>query len=211
MSEFIDISLTVTNQLITWPGDPSVHLERVKKIEQGANANVSELNLGVHTGTHVDAPVHFIPGANGIDTLALDELIGPAQVIQLPDGEDFANRKVLEQAGILPGTTRLLIKTRNSHYWADQVKEFQPTFVGVTKDGAEFLVEKGIRLVGLDYLSISPYKQSRPTHEVLLGARVIILEGLDLSKVTPGEYTLICLPVKLGGSDGAPARAVLVK
>jgi arylformamidase len=211
MPEYIDISLTVTNQLVTWPGDPSVDLERVKKIENGANANVSQLNMGVHTGTHVDAPVHFIPGQYGIDALSLETLIGPVQVVQLPDSAKAADRAALNAAGIQPGVTRVLIKTSNSQLWAKNVTAFQPEFVGVSKDGAEFLVEKGIKLVGIDYLSIAPYKQSRPTHEVLLAAKLIVLEGINLTDAQPGMYTLLCLPVKLGGSDGAPARAVLVK
>jgi arylformamidase len=206
-----DITLTISNDLPTWPGDPKVVLERVNKIEEGANANVSRLDIGVHTGTHVDAPFHFLKEGTTVDTLALDILIGEVQIIQIPDEVAEVSRKDLEAAGIGEGIVRLLIKSRNSKYWASGEMKFQTGFVGIAEDGAQYLVEKGIQLVGIDYLSIAPYKQSRPTHRVLLKAKIIIIEGIDLSAVKPGMYQLICLPMKLGGSDGAPCRAILIE
>jgi arylformamidase len=206
-----DISLTIQNGMVVWPGDPQVTLERVSKIEDGANANVSRLELSVHTGTHLDAPCHFIPGAKALDTLPLDILIGPVQVVQLPDSVNLITAREVAQAGIAPGTIRVLFKTRNSAYWLKPEQVFETGFVGVSADGAEALVKMGIRLVGIDYLSIAPFKKSRPTHEVLLKAEMIVLEGVNLNEVQPGMYTLICLPPKLGGSDGSPARAVLVE
>jgi arylformamidase len=141
----------------------------------------------------------------------LEVLIGPARVVQIGDEVNVITREVLENLDIPAGTSRLLFKTRNSHYWANQVREFQTDFVGIDEGGSKYLVEKGIRLVGVDYLSVAPYKQSRPTHQILLGANMVIIEGLDLSAVQPGEYQLICLPLKIEGSDGAPARAVLIR
>jgi arylformamidase len=211
MRKIYDITLTVTPGMVTWPGDPKVKLERVRKIEDGANANVSEVAMSVHTGTHMDAPFHFLPEGKTIDTLPLDVLIGPVQVIQLPDSCDVIDADVLAKAGLDNGLERVLFKTRNSKYWVDQETIFQTGFVGIQVDGAEYLVRHGIRLVGIDYLSISPYKMSRPTHEVLLKASMVILEGANLSEVPAGHYQLICLPLKLGGSDGSPARAVLIK
>jgi arylformamidase len=205
-----DVTLTISPQMVTWPGDPSVALDRVKKIEDGANANVSALALGVHTGTHVDAPFHFIPGAPTVETLDLDILVGPVQVVELPENVNEITEAVLQGAAIPEGTTRILFKTRNSGFWARDIKEFQPGFVGVGVDGAEYLVKRGIRLMGIDYLSVAPYKRSRPTHEVLLNARMIVIEGLDLSMVKAGLYTLYCLPLKLAHTDGAPARVILV-
>jgi arylformamidase len=205
-----DLTLTIRNEMAVWPGDPQVHLERISKIEDGKNANVSRVDFSVHTGTHIDAPVHFIPGAKSVETLPLDVLIGPTQVVQLPDRVNLITAGEIDQAGILPGVIRVLFKTRNTLYWQAENTPFQNGFVAVSADGAEALVRMGIRLVGIDYLSIAPFKNSRPTHEVLLRNEMVIVEGLNLSQVQPGMYTLICLPLKIGGSDGAPARVVLV-
>jgi len=206
-----DISLTISPNLPTWPGDPKAVIERVSAISDGANANVSRMDMGVHTGTHVDAPLHFIDGSSAVEAMNLEVLIGPARVVQVADDVNVIDREVLEKLELPAGTTRVLFKTRNSKYWASQVREFQTDFVGIDESGSKFLVEKGIRLVGVDYLSVAPYKQSRPTHQILLGANMVIVEGLDLSAVQPGEYQLICLPLKIEGSDGAPARAVLIQ
>ncbi len=204
-----DISLTISPELPTWPGDPSVTLERVNKIEEGANANVSRIEMGVHTGTHVDAPYHFLPEGKTIEKLPLKVLTGRAYVLHLPD-VDTITEAVLLRSEIPPRTRRLLFRTRNSEYWKNQPTKFQTRFVGITADGADYLVRRGVKLVGVDYLSVAPYKQSRPTHEILLGAGVVVVEGLDLSEISQGRYTLFCLPLKLAGSDGAPARAILV-
>ena len=208
--KFYDITLTIRPSMPVWPGDPKVILERVSKIEEGANANVSQVSMSVHSGTHMDAPIHFLPGGDSIDTLPLEILIGPAQVVQLPDDINTITAAVLEKAGIDPGVERLLIKTHNSAYWADPAHAFKKEFLAIEADGAAYLVKLGVKLVGIDYLSIAPYKKSRPTHETLLKAGMVILEGADLSAVAAGFYQLICLPLKLGGSDGSPARAVLI-
>jgi arylformamidase len=186
-----------------------VTLERVKKIADGANANVSHLACGVHTGTHVDAPLHFIDGAPGIDSLSLKVLTGRAYVIDLRNAQ-VLDAATLEASEIPPRTRRILFKTRNSALWARQEKEFQTDFVAVEASGAEWLVRKGVQLVGVDYLSVAPYGNSRPTHRILLEAGVAVVEGLDLSQVSQGRYALYCLPLKLVGSDGAPARVILV-
>lgn len=206
-----DISLTISPNLPTWPGDPKAIVERVSAIADGANANVSRMDMGVHTGTHVDAPLHFIDGTSAVEAMNLEVLIGLARVVQVADDVNVIDREVLEKLDIPDGTTRVLFKTRNSKYWANRVREFQTDFVGIDESGSKYLVEKGIRLVGVDYLSVAPFKQSRPTHQVLLGANMVIVEGVDLSAVQPGEYQLICLPLKIEGSDGAPARAVLIQ
>jgi len=206
-----DISLTIDDRLPTWPGDPAAVRRRVKKIEEGSNANVSELVMGAHTGSHVDAPYHFLPGGSTIESLPLEVLVGPVQVVEMPPECGLIDGPAVDRAGIQPGTERILFKTRNSAFWHKEKLVFEEDFVGVSKDGAEKLVAMGVRFVGLDYLSIAPFKQSRPTHEVLLGAGIVILEGVDLSGVPAGRYTLYCLPLKLGGSDGAPARAILIE
>jgi arylformamidase len=205
-----DVTLTLSPQLPVWPGDPSFVLERVRKIEEGENANVSRIDMGVHTGTHVDAPFHFLgKGAATIEQLPLNLLTGRAYVLYLPDA-DVIDAQVLENSEIPPRTRRILFKTRNSEYWAQGNQEFQTGFVGISQDGAEYLVKRGVKLIGVDYLSVAPYKKSRPTHVTLLEAGVVIVEGLDLSQVSQGRYTLFCLPIKLAGSDGAPARVILV-
>lgn len=209
--DIFDITLTITPDLPTWPGDPKVVLERVNKMEQGANANVSRLDMGVHTGTHVDAPFHFIPEGQPVETLPLDILIGEVWVVRIPDEVKVITRETLEKMQLPEGANRLLFRTRNSQYWQDGAKTFQTDFVGVDAGGAQYLVDRGVQLVGVDYLSVAPYKLSRPTHQILLKARVVVIEGLDLSHVESGRYQLVCLPLKLGGSDGAPARVVLLR
>lgn len=204
-----DLTVTIHNGMPVWPGHPAVELERINDMAAGAHSNVSRLSLAVHTGTHVDAPVHFLAGGNGVERLALEVLVGPAYVIELPDSINVVTAAELQAAAIPAGVERVLLKTRNSAGWKTAT-EFNPAYVGLSDDGAEYLVERGVRLVGIDYLSIAPYKQSRPTHETLLNAGVVILEGLDLSGIAPGNYTLVCLPLKLAGSDGAPARVVLL-
>ena len=204
-----DITLTISPDLPTWPGDPRVEIERVGKIEDGSNANVSRVDMGVHTGTHVDAPFHFLQDGITVDQINLSLLTGRAYVLHLPD-VDVITAPVLENAQIPPRTRRVLFKTRNSESWAKEDLVFDTDFVGLSEDGAEYLVRRGVKLVGMDYLSVAPYKKSRPTHERLLEAGVVIVEGLDLSEVSQGRYTLYCLPLKIANSDGAPARAILI-
>lgn len=204
-----DVSVGISPQMPVWPGDSAVKLERVREIAKGANANVSRLECGVHVGTHVDAPSHFIDGAATVETLPLNVLNGTAFVVDLPNA-GVLDAPTFESADIPQGTRRLLLKTRNSEFWPGEASEFKTDFVGVDESGASWLVQRGIQLVGIDYLSIAPYKQSRPTHRVLLEADVVVVEGLDLREVGSGQYMLHCLPLKLLGSDGAPARTILV-
>jgi arylformamidase len=204
-----DITLTISPNLPVWPGDPGVELELVEKIEDGSNANVSRIDMGVHTGTHVDAPFHFLQEGISVDEIDLSLLTGRAYVLHLPE-VDVITASVLENAQIPPRTRRVLFKTRNSEYWANEEPDFQIDFVGLSDDAAKYLVRRGVKLVGIDYLSVAPFQQSRPTHEKLLEAGVVIVEGLNLTEVSQGRYTLYCLPMKIAGSDGAPARAILI-
>jgi arylformamidase len=206
-----DITLSISPDMPVWPGDPPVLLEQVSSMDAGAHDNVSRLACGVHTGTHVDAPHHFMNDHRTVESLALDILVGPALVVQIPEDVKVVNVQVLEKAAIPPGTARLLLKTSNSRLWASGEREFFTGFVGISADGADWLVQHAVKLIGIDYLSIAPYHQSIPTHRALLGAGVIVVEGMDLSAILPGTYTLYCLPLKLVGSDGAPARAILVE
>jgi arylformamidase len=208
MMRVYDISLGISPELPVWPGDPPISLERVKKIEEGSNSNSSRLSCSVHTGTHVDAPLHFIKGGKSIDELALKAFFGRAYVVDLPK-RDTLDAAAMDSAGIPPRTRRVLFKTRNSRIWAKGEREFRKDFVAVDESGAEWLVQKGVQLVGIDYLSIAPYRQSAKPHRILLDHGVVVLEGINLSGVRQGRYTLYCLPLKLVGSDGAPARAIL--
>jgi arylformamidase len=205
-----DISLTISTDMPVWPGDDPVALTLVTSMDDGAHNNLTSLSMSAHTGTHVDAPHHFLNDRRTVDALPLDVLCGLCYVVQFPGDVDEITAEVLERTPIPADISRLLIGTRNSNYWKDGEKNFQTGFVGVTEDGAQWLVERGIKLVGIDYLSIAPYKQSVPTHTVLLKAGMVVLEGVDLSKILRGFYDVYCLPLKLQGSDGAPARAILV-
>jgi arylformamidase len=197
--KIIDISVPVHTGMVTYPGDPEVRLERVKAIADGESANISELDLGVHSGTHVDAPIHFIEGAAGTDELPLDVLNGPCEVVEAAALDESAVGAVPE------GAERVLFKTPNSELWARDT--FPETFERLDGAAAGALVERGVRLVGVDYLSVG----DEDAHHALLGAGVIPLEGLDLRGVEPGSYELHCLPLRLVGSDGAPARAILIR
>lgn len=205
-----DITLPVSPRLPVWPGDPPLELERIESMDAGAHANVSRLACSVHLGTHVDAPHHFLNDGRTVETLPLEVLTGPCFVAHLPDEVDLVTASVLEAAALPDGVERLLLRTRNSYLWARGESRFQTDFVAVSEDGAAWLVQRGVRLIGVDYLSVAPFRQSEPTHRALLAAGVVVVEGLDLSAVAGGHYGLYCLPLKLVGSDGAPARVILV-
>lgn len=214
MKTYYDISVSIDPDLPVWEGDPPVGISHVASIEKGDIANVSRLDIGAHTGTHIDAPIHFVPGRKGIDGLLLPTLIGPAYVVDLTHVSHEINGHDFEQAPIPHGTERLLCKTSNSSLWSKSPAAFDRNFVGIARDGAQWLVDHGIKLVGVDYLGIERYESvgnGAPTHHLLLENELVIVEGLDLSNVQAGEYELICLPVKIKNSDGAPCRAILVK
>lgn len=206
-----DISLTITHELPVWPGDAKISLERIRKIEEGADSNVTKISMSAHTGTHVDAPYHFLgDDSTTVEQIPLNLLTGRAYVLHIPDEVDLITATILENAEIPPRTRRVLLKTRNSEYWEREEKEFQTNFVALGADGAQYLVDRGVKLVGIDYLSIAPFDNTGPTHKIFLEAGIVIVEGLNLSNVSQGRYTFYCLPLKIGGSDGAPARAILV-
>ncbi len=210
MNGLIDVSLSIGPDLLTWPGDPGIEILPSSQISKGDPANVSQLRLGSHTGTHVDPPVHFVEGGATADRLSLDVLVGEALVVELPDADAPIPRADLERLEIPDGTVRLLVKTANSRLWSRRPTEFPERFACLSADAAAWVVERGIRLVGIDFLSVeSSPEGTYPVHHTLLEAGVIILEGLDLSAVGAGRYDLTCLPLRIAGGDGAPARAVL--
>lgn len=205
-----DISLTISNDLPTWPGDTPISLVRNRDMQHGDVVTLSQFTATAHLGSHLDAPLHFVRGGHGVDQIDLNKLIGPCFVVDLPDVSSI-DAQSLEQANIPAQVTRLLCRTRNSGYWARGDSTFHTDFVAIDPSGAEWLVARGMQLVGIDYLSIGSYEGGIPTHEILLGNGVVPVEGLDLSGIEPGEYQLICLPLKLKDCDGAPVRAVLIR
>jgi arylformamidase len=207
MTGWQDISVPIRDGMVSFEGDPGIHLGLAVSMAEGPPCNISRLDFGVHSGTHIDAPVHFIDGAAGIESAALDVLVGPAIVADVRAVEGHLDRAAIERLDIPEGTERLLFRSRNSALWAEP--SFVPSFTALTADGAQVLVDRGIRLVGIDYLSIAPFGNPTPTHLVLLGAGVVIVEGLDLGAVEPGAYDLACLPLLIPGSDGGPARAIV--
>src|SRR5512145_463464 len=176
-----DISLTISPNLPTLPGDPKPVVEKFESMDQGAHNNVSRISAGVHLGTHVDAPYHFLRDGSTVEQLPLDVLTGPCYVVQLPDGIEAITAEVLDRTEITAEMKRVLFGTRNSHLWANGESQFQTDFVAITEDGAEWLVERGVKLVGVDYLSVAPYSDTIPTHLTLLKAGVVVVEGLNLS------------------------------
>jgi arylformamidase len=206
----IDVSLGIGPSMLTWPGDPPVEIDPAKRLAKGDSANVSELRLGTHTGTHVDPPFHFIDGAPTAEALELDVLVGPAVVADLRGAGAAITPAELEALKLQPGTERVLFRTPNSELWTSKKVTFPDSYTALTPDGARWCVDRGIRLVGTDFLSIEQRgAPGHPTHVTLLKAGAIILEGLDLSRVDPGGYDLTVLPLKILGGDGAPARAIL--
>jgi arylformamidase len=203
---WIDISVPLRTGMAHWPDNPDVRIDLIKDLAKGDSASVSKLSMGSHTGTHMDAPAHFIQGAAGIDAMPFSATVGKARVIE------FRGRSIepeeLRRHRIRRGE-RILFKTSNSRRcW--KTDRFIEDYVYVSRAGAEFLAERKVRVVGIDYLSIAGFgREPVETHRALLAAGVWIIEGLDLSRVTPGAYELICLPLKVAGGDGAPARAIL--
>ncbi|MBI2856831.1 MAG: cyclase family protein [Chloroflexi bacterium] len=201
-----DVTQSIAPGMVVWPGDPAVSAEPVKSLAAGDSSNVSLYRIGTHTGTHVDAPRHFLAEGDGVDRLDLALLMGRARLFQLPDASHI-DRKTLESLD-LNGVTRLLLGTRNSALLKQG--RVERDYAYLTDDAAKYAVDLGIRLVGVDYLSIEQYKaEGHPTHRTLLGAGAAIIEGLDLGDVPPGDYELLCLPLKIKDGDGAPARVVL--
>jgi len=208
MTHYVDITVPlVPGRVPLYPGDTELEVTRVQARAEGGDANVSKLVCSLHCGTHVDGPAHFFDGQPGVEAVAAEALIGPVWVVDATSSSVMLDAARLDQLDIPAEASRVLFKTTNSALWDDP--SFVEDFVAVTADGAAALVERGIRTVGIDFLSIAPYADTAPTHEVLLRAGVAIIETLDLRSVQPGSWHLTCLPLRIPGADGAPARALL--
>lgn len=204
--KLIDVSVPLDEHLPSYPGNAPLEIEPVKRLARGDSSNVSTLRLSAHSGTHVDSARHFYDTAGGIEALPLDLLCGRTLVIEVLTAKAITAEDL--QGEDLAGETRVLVKTSNSHLWGDAT--FHTNYIGVGESAAKYLVERGIKVVGVDYLSVEPFKTpGAPTHHTLLGAGTIVIEGLNLRDVAPGVYEMFCLPLNVVGADGAPARVVL--
>ena len=206
-----DISLPLSGSLPVWPGDPRVSVSKVKSFEAGDDVNCSHLSCNVHSGTHVDAPSHSIPNGDSVESLPLAAMIGSAYVAWIPEADEIGPAE-LEQLQLPSTVRRLLLRTRNSHLWAKEEVEFTRDFVALTPAAAQWIVDRDIRLLAVDYLSVQRFAEAgQDTHLRLLKAGVVIVEGVNLHDILPGVYQLVCLPVKLVAAEGAPARVVLIE
>ena len=206
MARFIDVSVPLKTGMPTFPGNPDFELHAVKRIAEGGSSNVSRLVLGTHTGTHVDAPRHFFDTAPTVDALALDLLIGRARVVEITKRGGITREDLA--AANLREDLRVLLKTPNSAFWNEPA--FRQDFTYLDESAASYLVEQGVKVIGIDYLSVEQFKKpGAPAHRALLSRNAIIIEGLNLSDAAPGMYEMYCLPLPVTGGDGAPARVVL--
>ena len=208
-----DVSLVMRPDMTTWNREPGPTITPLRRIAKGDTANVSTISFGDHTGTHVDPPLHFIDGGGTVEGLPLDALVGDCLVVDY-DGTAHIDDAWLERARLPHGVKRVLFKTRNSELWRDPTAQFTRDFVTINASAARWCVARGVKLVGIDYLSIEPQgpeKAGYPVHHTLLGAGVVIIEGLDLRGVAAGVYELVCAPIKIAGGDGAPARVFLIE
>ena len=206
-----DVSVPLSANTVTYPGDPGIAIKHWLRMADGDPANVSLINFGLHSGTHVDAPAHFIEGGAKVGTLPLDSLLGEAEVIEVAPHIDMIDKRFVA-ANCISGSQRVLFKTRNSVFWGDTERGFHEDYVYIDPNAAHWLVESGVKLVGIDYLSVEKFNSdSFPTHLAFLSRGVVIVEGLDLRAVPAGQYELLCLPLKIAGGsgDGAPARVIL--
>ena len=204
-----DVTVAISEDVPIYKGDPGVEVSPFKSIAGGDSANVSQISFGVHTGTHVDAPNHFVEGGKRVHEIDSEKLMGPCRVVAIGD-EVIAIEP--EHVGDITGVERVIFKTRNSQFWSEPEKGFRSDFSYLTPATAKLLVENGVVLVGIDYLSIEKSgSPGHPVHVTLLEKEIVILEGLDLRKVSGGDYELICMPLKYigAGGDGAPARTFL--
>lgn len=209
MSRIYDISVPIRTGGLVYPGNPEIEISLQQAVAKGASANVSTIRFGSHTGTHADASRHFFDDGQPVDRIPLERLIGPALLLDFADDVMSIGEAELRQRDI-KGHPRILLKTRNSAFLSR--KEFVKDYTFLAPDGAKYLVDNGVELVGVDYLSIEQFHSGHHrTHRTLLEQSVVIVEGLDLSVPAPGEYQFVCLPLRLEGCDGAPARAVLIK
>jgi len=209
--KIFDITIPLSEETPAWEGERGVTVTQSALKGEGSDYNISRYELSVHSGTHIDAPYHVLTDGMGVDSIPLGKLIGPVQVIEIPDGISIITDDVLREMQIMRNASRILLKTSNSKLWDIIPAVFTSDYAGIDTSGATYILSSGIGLVGIDYFSISHYTDLLHPHELLLGSNVVILENLDLRDIEPGTYVLYCLPLKLTGTDGAPARVILTQ
>lgn len=209
--EIFDITIPLNADTPVWEGDEGVKLSQVASLKKGDGFNVSWLEMGVHSGTHIDAPFHLFDHGKTVDKIPLEKLVGEAHVLSIPQEVKVITSEVLVQSGFDGQQKKLLLKTSNSNLWEKDPHTFNKNFSAIDTACAQFLAEKKIELIGIDYFSISPIKELKPPHEILLNSDIVILENINLFDVNPGVYMMFCLPINLTGADGAPARVILVR
>ena len=207
--KIIDITLPLSNQTLVWEGDKGITVEQIAFIKKGSDFNISRAEFGVHAGTHIDAPFHLDNQGYSVDKIPFDKLVGKIQVLQIDESINLITKEVLLRSGFKKGTERLLLKTKNTRNWIENPHQFIRDYAAIDSNTAAFLVEAGIKFVGIDYFSISAYDDLKTPHLILLNAGIVILENAYLVNVEAGEYNLFCLPLYLIGTDGAPVRAIL--
>jgi len=207
--KIIDISVSISSKIPTWPKVPKPRFSLISSLKKRDVSDDTKIEMSIHTGTHIDAPSHFLTKGKSTDKLPLKTFIGPAFVASLPKVKEITAED-LEKLNLPKGIKRLLFKTSNSLFWKKGLSKFQKNYVGLTEGAALWLSKRGIKLVGIDYISIAKFSEAVPVHQILLKKEIVILEGLDLSKVRQGTYKLICFPVKISNIEAALARAVLI-
>lgn len=206
MTKFIDATVPIGPSLPVWPNDPPPDMRLIASIADGSACNVTLATMTAHTGTHLDAPCHFVADELGVDSIPLDVLVGPVYVLDI---QDRTERVVASDLERVPDCERLVLKTSNTRRRLMHDPVFQRDYCGLSLEAAELAVERGILLIGLDYLSVEAYKDlaQHKVHNLLLGKHVVAVEGLDLSQVAEGWWRLVCLPLLIPGADGSPVRA----
>jgi len=205
-NEWVDISVPIRSGMVHWPGDPAVRIRRLQNMDRGDRNNLSLISFGSHTGTHMDAPRHFFAKGKSLDKMPFGAAIGPARVLEIKDTRCIRAEELKRYR--IKRRERIIFKTRNSSFW--KADGFKKEFVYMSQEAAEYLTDAGVGVVGIDYLSVGGYRKGgAEIHKTLLGAQIWIIEGLNLFGVKPGNYDLICLPLKIFNSDGAPCRAII--
>lgn len=204
-----DITIPLSNNTPVWKGDEGIHISQVAEIGDKSNFNITRIELGVHSGTHIDAPRHLLNGGQTNDQIPIESLVGEVQVLEIPRENRIITPQILKKSGYNPGIKRLLFRTSNSEYWKKDPLNFHTEYTAINAETAEMLADHNMRLVGIDYFSISPISDLVTPHRILLEKGVTILENVNLWEVNSGIYEIFCLPLKLIGVDGAPARVIL--
>jgi len=210
-TRIFDVTIPFSADLPVWPGDPAIELRPLARTADGDPCNTTQIVCPTHCGTHVDPPFHFIHQSGRLDDIPIERWVGACQVVHIPDEVTRIEPEHLESAGIAAETTRLLFKTSNSRRWASIPLVFETDYVALTPAAARWIVERGLKLIGIDYFSFECFDDAEnETHRTILGNDVIAIEALDLREIQPGFYQLVCLPLKIASGDGAPARVILI-